>query len=345
MRIITQYTESGGTTTGYIPATLKELVLSEGCEMIPYGGLSGCNTIEKLTLPTSLYQVSDKGLYGCAKMSDIYCKGADPAVAFEHSFDGMRLSSCKVHIPYNTLDVYKNSVGWNKFYYFEEEAELKVRVIKSIEEAGVVYGLNEYRPGQTAELKAVANSGYTFVGWVEDSILLTQDATLTFTVADSRTLIALFAPLLNGNSLKLTPSANIIQFVLPRIGGVWAYKVELFLDKDMTRLFSSTDISMKTRSADDNVVLTVEGLNPETEYYYRISAQAESQEADTPAVLAQYTGSFSTLPSTGISDVITGTDTTVVGIYDLSGRKLEVPAKGMNILRLSNGTTKKVFVR
>lgn len=97
--------------------------------MIPYGGLPNCDMLERVTLPTSLYMVGDKAFYGCAKISDIYCKGADPAVAYDGSFDGMRVSSCKLHIPYNTVELYKRSTGWKNFYFFEEEAPLHVQVV------------------------------------------------------------------------------------------------------------------------------------------------------------------------------------------------------------------------
>ncbi len=158
MRAVTQYFEDGTNKTYYLPTGLEELVLTEGCEMIPYGGLYNCNMIKTLTLPTTLYMVGDKALYGCAKMTDIYCKGADPAVAYDSSFDGMRLTSCILHVPYNSSERYKISDGWKRFYYVEEEAPLVISVAKSIENAGVVYGISEYQPGQTAEVEAVAHS-------------------------------------------------------------------------------------------------------------------------------------------------------------------------------------------
>ena len=35
----------------------------------------------------------------------------------------------------------------------------------------------------------------------------------------------------------------------------------------------------------------------------------------------------------------------IVGIYDLNGRKLERLQRGMNIVRMSDGTTKKVVIK
>ena len=132
MRAVTQQLENGETKTYYLPAGLRKLVLSEGCEMIPYGGLYNCNMLDTLVLPTTLYMVGDKALYGCARLKDIFCKGADPAVAFDGTFEGVRVSSCKLHIPYNTTDIYKRSAGWENFYYFEEEAPIAITVEKNL---------------------------------------------------------------------------------------------------------------------------------------------------------------------------------------------------------------------
>ena len=49
-------------------------------------------------------------------------------------------------------------------------------------------------------------------------------------------------------------------------------------------------------------------------------------------------------PATGIDSIATG-DTSVVAIYNLSGVKVNTYQKGINIVRLSDGTTKKILVK
>ena len=53
---------------------------------------------------------------------------------------------------------------------------------------------------------------------------------------------------------------------------------------------------------------------------------------------------------TGIEDVIIHVDeevpaSCIVGYYDLQGRPLKEPQRGINIIRYSNGTSKKVLVK
>lgn len=47
----------------------------------------------------------------------------------------------------------------------------------------------------------------------------------------------------------------------------------------------------------------------------------------------------------GISDMQAGKNVKEVARYDANGRKLDVPCKGLNIVKMSNGETKKVVIR
>lgn len=49
--------------------------------------------------------------------------------------------------------------------------------------------------------------------------------------------------------------------------------------------------------------------------------------------------------STGIEDVTTGSDATVVARYNVNGVQIAAPVKGINIVKMSDGTTRKVLVK
>ncbi len=336
-RAIMQYFEDGDTETYYLPVSLKDLVLSEGCEMIPYGGLSNCNMIERLTLPTTLYMVGDKALYGCARLQDIYCKGADPAVAYSGSFEGLRTSSCVLHIPYNTEDLYRRSTGWKDFYYFEEEAPLSVNVTKTIENGGVIYGLREYQLGDEAELQAVAHFGYVFEGWMEDGRLLTSDDTYRFTVTESRNLIAAFVPIMDYGEVEITFSEGSATFAYLPVEHATEYVVDIYRDESMTDLFQSASSSTMRRTAEE---LTVSGLTEGTQYYYKLTAYSE-----TGTTLAQAIGSFIAASGLSVGEVIKETSAEETGRYDIGGQRHDTPFKGLNLIRMSDGAVKKILIK
>ena len=191
---VIQFMEDGSSETYYLPAGLEKLTLSEGCEALSFGTFYNCNMLHELTLPSTLYMVGEKALYGCAGLTDIYCKGADPSSAYSNTFEGVRVNSCKLHVPHGAGEMYKRSTGWKDFYYIEEEAPITVAVSNNIENAGVIYGMNEYQLGETAELKAVAHSGYVFSAWTEDGQVVSEEETYSFVVEGSRNLIAVFVP-------------------------------------------------------------------------------------------------------------------------------------------------------
>lgn len=49
--------------------------------------------------------------------------------------------------------------------------------------------------------------------------------------------------------------------------------------------------------------------------------------------------------STGIEDVTTGSEATVVARYNVNGVQIAAPVKGINIVKMSDGTTRKVLVK
>lgn len=49
--------------------------------------------------------------------------------------------------------------------------------------------------------------------------------------------------------------------------------------------------------------------------------------------------------TTGIEDVTTGTEATVVARYNVNGVQIAAPVKGINIVKMSDGTTRKVLVK
>lgn len=347
LRAVTQELENGDKKTYYMPANLHKLVLAEGCDMIPYGGLYNCNMLDTLVLPTTLYMVGDKALYGCAKLEDIFCKGADPAVAYDGTFEGVRVNSCKLHVPYNTADIYRRSTGWKDFYYIEEEAPLKITVTKNIENAGVVYGIDEYQPGQTAELKAVANYGYMFEGWIENGIQVTAEDEYSFTVTDSRMLTACFVPVMGENYVDVQPQSSSVMLSFSAVEGATDYMVDIYSDADMTYLVTSITVpaSVNTRAADVEA-MTVGGLSPESQYYYELTAlSADVPTSGEPRILAQFIGAFKTISTTGIDSVGYGDVPVETARYDASGRKVERPVKGLNIVRMSDGTVRKKIVK
>ena len=367
MTRVTQKLEDGTSHTYYLPSGLQSLELAEGCETLPYGAFSGCHLLKTITLPSTLYMVAEETFYGCAGLTDIYCKGASPASAFSNSFEGVRVATCKLHVPHGAGEIYKRSTGWKDFYYIEEEAPITVAVTKNIENAGVIYGMNEYQLGETAELKAVAHSGYVFSAWTEDGQVVSEEETYSFVVEGSRNLIAVFVPVSGSNSVETEAGSTSVVFTWEAEEGASCYELNVYRDEAMTQLagslwFDAEGNPVKKRST--MLSATIDGLEASTGYYYCMTAYNEADQA-----ISQYTGTFETKDADAISEtlqddvvsvrarsggiVIEGAVGKVVTVFTLSG-KMAVQKKvenqteevtlerGFYIVKVGNGSYKTV---
>ena len=74
-------------------------------------------------------------------------------------------------------------------------------------------------------------------------------------------------------------------------------------------------------------------------YYYDVVAKSESGE-----VLNSYTGSFE-IEYTGVENISINNNAVEVARYDIYGRKLNEATNGVNIVKYSDGTTRKECVK
>ena len=305
MKATTQYYQDNKAKTYYLPANLRKVTVTEECEELQYGAFYGCSTIKEITLPYTLYMVGEKALYGCAGLTDIYCKGAAPAAAYDNSFTGIRVTTCKLHIPYNTTNLYKASDGWKKFFYMQEEAPLTVNVTKNILNAGIILGITEYQQGAMVNLSARANSGYRFKCWMDNGEIVSEEDNYSFTINENKNLLAVFIPVQNENSLIINTESNAVNFTWKTIDDTNEYILKIYSDIDMKKEIASYQFDAKgelvTRTA-SKLSFRVTDLKPEVTYYYSLIANDKSNKT-----LSEQIGTFSTTP-TGIEDISTSTN-------------------------------------
>lgn len=73
---------------------------------------------------------------------------------------------------------------------------------------GTITGAGNYNFGQTVQLQAAANDGYSFVNWTEGSTIVSTNASFSFTVTGNRTMVANFTLVNYSVSVSSNPSAG-----------------------------------------------------------------------------------------------------------------------------------------
>lgn len=78
-----------------------------------------CTSLTSIAIPypsdIATTTIGDKAFYNCTSLTSIYCKSSRPPRIGVDAFGGVS-SNCKLYVPPTSVDVYKNTTGWKKFY-------------------------------------------------------------------------------------------------------------------------------------------------------------------------------------------------------------------------------------
>lgn len=156
---------------------------------------------------------------------------------------------------------------------------------------------------------------------------------------------AWFVPVLDDNSVEINSEQDGAAFAYSPVEETVSYSLDVYSDEDLTVRVGSTTETVQNakamaKAAACTKVISISGLNADSQYYYKITALAAND-----IILSQFTGQFRTKTMTGIDDIAVFGKPTVTARYDSTGRKIASPVKGLNIIHYSDGTISKVMVK
>ena len=128
-------------------------------------------------------------------------------------------------------------------------------------------------------------------------------------------------------------------FEIPTIEGATKYEVTVYTDITMTQLVATThyDATGKIIPMSTTLELSIDGFEDGV-YYYKVLVKSADGE-----VLNNYIGTFE-IDAAGVENI--ANDSAIeVARYDIHGRLLSEPTKGLNIIKMSDGTTRKEIVK
>jgi hypothetical protein len=130
-------------------------------------------------------------------------------------------------------------------------------------------------------------------------------------------------------------------FEIPTIEGADEYVASVYSDATMSQLVATTnyDAYGKITPMSTILELSIDGFD-EGVYYYKVYVKSKKE-----GVLKVYLGTFE-IELSGIEDIMVNESGVVeVERYDINGRLLSKPAPGINIIKMSDGTTRKEWVK
>ena len=107
---------------------LDTITIPNSVSYLGIGAFDGCNSLSTITLPSSVSYISD-GALACSGLTSITCKSSNPPTAFSGydyansfwSYVSWVNREIPIHIPFGTIEAYRNAPGWNYFSNFIEE--------------------------------------------------------------------------------------------------------------------------------------------------------------------------------------------------------------------------------
>lgn len=95
---------------------LGAIVLPSSLATVDYTLFMGCTNLKSVTIPNSVTAIKSYAFMECSSLNAIYNYGTTPANAYSGSFDGVNKSTCKLYVPKNSINLYKNAPVWKEFY-------------------------------------------------------------------------------------------------------------------------------------------------------------------------------------------------------------------------------------
>ena len=245
------------------------------------------------------------------------------------------------------------TVNGNKTYtaYFIEGEQDKYmitwknwdgRVIKTSE---VSYGEVPAFDGEKPTRPDEAGYTFTFNGWSPTIAAASQNAEYTANYIQTATE-AEKTTIENEGDISITTTDNTALFTWPENASADTYTLTITRNDEVFcsltfdgqgRLINLNFPNL--RASAEGYQFTVTGLNSGTDYAYDLKAK------NGAATVNEYTGEFRTSGDAATAAPEAGESIVETARYDINGRKLNAPTKGVNIVKYSDGSFEKEFVK
>ena len=95
--------------------SLASVTIGKNVTSIGDGAFYNCGELTSIVLPASLTSIG-KAFGGCKGLTSITCEATTPPVCYGEMFDSVDKSVCKLYVPAESLDLYKETAPWSYFF-------------------------------------------------------------------------------------------------------------------------------------------------------------------------------------------------------------------------------------
>ena len=319
---------------------VQTYILGDGVTSIGNYAFYNCSDLNSVTIGSGVTSIGSYAFFGCKALTDVYCYAENVPETKSNAFNSSPVASATLHVPAASLEAYKTTSPWSKFGTI-------VAITEAIAEETTVNPAETAKPGSatTTEDVTTSLSNDDEVDSEEGSVTMHT----TMSTEEVQTLIENSKPGLPG----FNEGFKGVYFQLAAGKG----KIELDIETQGNYMMS---VMQGNRLLGNYVqstkgTITIEYDVEEDTWFFAYptvstpSGIRRANAADTEGALKVY--SIRIIPEEIYDpDGIRTIDNEQLTIgdadyYDLNGRKLAAPQKGINIIRYSDGTTRKVLLK
>lgn len=305
--------------------SLTSLVLPDVLQRIEKGAFGGCTGLTTISLPAGLEYMYG-AFHGCTGLTSIYANMPTP-LQDAYSFEGVDKSHCYLYVPKGSLDAYRQDEEWGRFPYIAGLERDPATGLFSLEICPQEYWNGELIDvAMRDKVKSLKISGERPV----DFDFITQYL--------SRNL----------QNLDLK-DANVTDLPYCGLDGCQALTtISLpaglqLIDKG----FLSRCRNLRTIYAympDPNALTYRDEFSYESRAW-TLYVPKGTKNAYQNSEAWSYCKEIIEMETSGIDSVILNPDAKEVSRFSADGQRLAVPVKGLNIVKYSDGTVRKVVVK
>ena len=326
--------------------------IKDGTVSISPYAFDGCSGLTEVTIPNSVTEIGEEAFFDTAW----YNNQADGVVYINnilYEYKGTMPDGTSISIKDGTVSISPNafaycsgltsvtipnsviSIGKVAFYYCS--GLTSVTIPNSVTEIG------EYAFSKSG-IRLIMNHCATppacgngaFNGSYTALLMIPEGSLIDYALADEWHN---FTQVHEVSEAKVSTEEKSATFEIPTIEGATQYLASVYSDATMSQLVATThyDAYGKIIPMSTSLELSIDGFDNGV-YYYKVLVKSAEGE-----ILKNYIGTFE-IDAAGIENIATD-DAVEVSRYDIHGRLLNEPTRGINIVIYSDGTTRKEIIK
>ena len=329
---------------------LTTLSIPNSVTTIGNSAFDTCINLTSVSIGNSVTIIGDYAFGGCSSLTTVISKIENPCSINNFCFPTKVFNNTTLYVPKGTIEKYKSTYFWNKFLHIKEGSPFELTLTYIVDDDTYsTYTLEEgdvIIPEETP-----TKEGYTFSGWSDiPETMPANDVTITGT----------FIP----NKYKLTYMVDGEEYKTSEIDFGTAITAETAPTKEgytfsgwseIPSIMPANDVTVTGTFTVNKYIITYvvddqELIKVEVDYGSTITPPKsqkdgyEIQWSAHPTIMPAYDltiyGSYITTSIERLAK-----EENEKQVYTPDGRRVDTPHKGLNIIRMSDGTVKKVVVK